>query len=63
MIELVEQIGAQFDIVRVDLYSTAKGIFFGEITFYPEAGLGRFSSDEWDFMFGEPWKIGSAIET
>jgi hypothetical protein len=63
MIELAEKIGAQFDFVRVDLYSTAKGIFFGETTFYPEAGLGRFSPHEWDFMFGEPWKIGSAVET
>jgi len=57
MINLAEEIGAQFDFVRVDLYSPPQGILFGEVTFYPTAGLQAFTPKEWDIRFGEPWKI------
>jgi hypothetical protein len=57
MIDLAERIGAQFDFVRVDLYSPPQGILFGEVTFYPNAGLKGFTPKEWDNKFGEPWKI------
>jgi hypothetical protein len=57
MINLAEKIGAQFDFVRVDLYSPPQGILFGEATFYPGAGLGVFIPKDWDNKFGEPWKI------
>ncbi len=59
MIELAEKIGAQFDFVRVDFYDLPEGVFFGETTFYPAAGFGRFYPDEWDEIFGRPWKISS----
>jgi hypothetical protein len=57
MINLAEKIGAQFDFVRVDLYSPPQGILFGEVTFYPGAGLDAFIPKDWDNKFGEPWKI------
>ncbi len=57
MIELAEAIGAQFDFVRVDLYSPPQGIYFGEVTFYPGAGHMPFKPKEWDKRFGEPWRI------
>jgi hypothetical protein len=57
MIDLAEKIGAQFDFVRVDLYSPPQGIFFGEVAFYPNAGLQAFAPKEWDNKFGEPWRI------
>ncbi|MGA2160469.1 MAG: ATP-grasp fold amidoligase family protein [Dehalococcoidia bacterium] len=57
MINLAEKIGAQFDFVRVDLYSPPQGILFGEVTFYPYSGLQRFIPKDWDNKFGEPWKI------
>jgi hypothetical protein len=57
MITLAEKIGAQFDFVRVDLYSVKQGILFGEVTFYPNAGLERFAPAHWDVRFGEPWKL------
>lgn len=41
MISAAEKIGGIFDFCRVDLYATDRGIKFGEVTFYPEAGLGR----------------------
>ena len=57
MIEVAEKIGAQFDFVRVDLYSPPQGILFGEVTFYPNAGLEPFTPEEWDLRFGEPWRL------
>ena len=57
MINLAEKIGAQFDFVRVDLYSPSQGILFGEVTFYPGAGFQAFIPKDWDNKFGEPWKI------
>lgn len=57
MIAIAEKIG-QFDFARVDLYSTPTGILFGEVTFYPGAGLETFVPGEWDYIFGQPWKIG-----
>jgi hypothetical protein len=57
MIKLAEEIGAQFDFVRVDLYSPPQGILFGEATFYPYAGIEPIIPKEWDNKLGEPWKI------
>lgn len=57
MIDLAEKIGAPFDFVRVDLYSPPQGILFGEVTFYPNAGLQGFTPKDWDYKFGEPWKV------
>jgi hypothetical protein len=57
MVNLAEKIGAQFDFVRVDLYSPPQGILFGEVTFYPYSGLQEFIPKDWDNKFGEPWKI------
>jgi len=57
MINLAEKIGAQFDFVRVDLYSPPRDILFGEVTFYPCAGLQAFIPTDWDSKFGEPWQI------
>ncbi len=60
MIELAEKIGTQFDFVRVDLYDLPEGVFFGEATFYPAGGFGRFYPDKWDGILGEPWKVKGA---
>jgi len=57
MINLAERIGAQFDFVRVDLYSPPQGILFGEVTFYPASGLQAFIPKDWDYEFGAPWQI------
>jgi hypothetical protein len=54
MIDIAEKIGAQFDFVRVDLYSPPQGILFGEASFYPNSGLKAFVPEEWDYRFGEP---------
>lgn len=57
MIEIAEKIGSLFDFARVDLYSVAGKVYFGETTFYPNGGYARRSPEVWDLKFGEPWKL------
>lgn len=45
MIEISAQLSRGFDFVRVDLYDTPEGVYFGEFTFTPSAG-GCSYSDE-----------------
>lgn len=48
-----EKLSAGFPHVRVDFYETAKGVYFGEMTFSHWAGLVPFDPPEWDVKFGE----------
>ncbi len=52
MIDLAERISKDLPFVRVDFYDVRGRIYFGEITFYPAAGLGRFVPDDWDRLLG-----------
>jgi hypothetical protein len=45
MIEISAQLSRGFDFVRIDLYDTPNGVYFGEFTFTPSAG-GCSYSDE-----------------
>ncbi|ALO33664.1 hypothetical protein CMT41_02250 [Colwellia sp. MT41] len=56
MVDIAEKIGDNFDFVRVDLYWYNDMVTFGELTIYPGAGFEKFPSQEWDELFGEPWK-------
>ena len=56
MCEAAEELGREFDFVRVDLYDLPDGPRFGEMTFSPWAGFQRFSPREFDFWLGEFWK-------
>jgi len=57
MIRLAETIGKDFSYVRVDLYQIGGAVKFGELTFYPGAGHERFNPPEWDYKFGQQWKL------
>lgn len=58
MIKLAEKISADKCFVRVDFYSLSdKDIKFGEITFYPASGFGKFIPDEEDKRIGEMLNI------
>ncbi len=59
MMDIAEKIGEQFDFVRVDLYSIDGVIKFGEVAFYPGAGMVKFEPREWDTIFGAPWLIAA----
>lgn len=53
MKELARKLSQGFPFVRVDLYSSKEGVYFGELTFYPASGYGHFTPDEWDEKLGE----------
>ncbi len=38
---------------RIDFYDINGKIYFGEITFFPTAGMGGFYPEEWDRKFGD----------
>lgn len=59
MKELAEKIARFIDnpFVRVDFYETRGVVYFGEITFYPEGGMGMFNPKDWDYTFGSWIKL------
>lgn len=55
MLDAAKTLARGFRFLRVDLYDTAKGPLFGELTFTPEAGLCRFEPADFDRELGESW--------
>lgn len=53
MIELAEKLSKGIPFVRVDLYCVNKKIYFGEMTFFPAAGFGKFTDRQWDMKLGD----------
>lgn len=52
MIVCAEIISKELPFVRVDLYSLANHIYFGEITFFPASGMGQFTNVKHDYELG-----------
>lgn len=52
MIDICKKIAAGIPFCRVDLYYVNFKIYFGEITFYPGSGLGKFKPREWNKKLG-----------
>ena len=48
MIALAERLSKNEPFLRVDFYNVNGKIFFGELTFYPASGLGKWTSEEAD---------------
>lgn len=57
MIELAEKMSQNIPFVRIDFYNVNGKIYFGEITFYPASGFGKFEPEQWDTKIGEWIKI------
>jgi len=55
MIEVAETLGAETDMVRVDLYELDGRVVFGELTNYPLGGRLRFEPPEYDRILGQWW--------
>ncbi len=55
MVKVAETLAEPFDFVRVDLYSIAGKIYFGEFTHYPSAGIGEFDPESYDTILGNYW--------
>lgn len=57
MISIAKVLSANIPFVRIDLYLINKKIYFGEITFYPSSGFGKFKPAEWDAILGSLVKL------
>lgn len=53
MVEIAKELSAGHKFLRVDLYNVEGKIYFGELTFYPASGMGRFTSEEWERKVGD----------
>jgi len=56
MIRAAELLSTTWPFVRVDLYEHNGQPKFGELTFYPGAGLSRYRPIAWDFKLGGLWE-------
>lgn len=57
MLEIAAKLSEDFSFARIDLYSVAGKVYFGEITFYPWSGYMEFEPDEFDFILGEKFTL------
>jgi hypothetical protein len=57
MLSIARALSDGIDFVRVDLYETSKGVRFGELTNYPDAGFERFKPVSFDFWLGSKWQL------
>lgn len=57
MISVCEKLSDKFPFVRVDLYNVDGKIYFGELTFYPASGYGKFEPGEWNYKLGNLLKL------
>lgn len=53
MIALAERLSKNEPFLRVDFYNVNGKIFFGELTFYPASGLGKWTTEETDIKIGK----------
>ena len=52
MIALAEKLSKNEPFLRVDFYNVNGRILFGELTFYPASGLGKWTTEEADMKIG-----------
>lgn len=57
MLEIARKLSEDFPFARIDLYSVAGRVYFGEITFYPWSGYMEFEPDEFDFELGAKFEL------
>lgn len=53
MVELCRKLSRNIPFVRIDLYVVGNSVLFGEITFYPASGMGRFEPANWAIKLGD----------
>ena len=53
MITIAEKLSTDTTFVRIDLYNIDGRIYFGEMTFFPASGFGRFVPEDYDYMLGK----------
>ena len=55
LLRIAKAVSAGFDYVRVDLFDTPDGIYFGEITPFHRGGTARILQPEWEQSLGDLW--------
>ncbi len=53
MIYFAEKLSNNIPFVRIDFYETNNKVYFGEITFFPASGFGKFVPEDWDRKLGD----------
>ncbi len=61
MLQVAEVLCADYPHVRVDLYCTAGKIYFGELTFTGESGVGKIMPQEYDRLLGDLFSLPQEI--
>lgn len=57
MISLAERLSKNEPFLRVDFYNVEGKIYFGELTFYPASGMGKWTTEEADKEIGKYLKL------
>ena len=57
LVSLAERIAGNISFIRVDFYLIEDHPYFGEVAFYPSAGLSQFSPFEWEEKIGSWIKL------
>lgn len=52
MLDICKKLSQNIPFVRIDLYNIRGLIYFGEMTFFPGSGFGRFEPKEWNEILG-----------
>lgn len=53
MLEAAARLSEPFPVCRVDFYVLSDRFYFGELTFFPENGIGEFRPRSYDRLFGD----------
>jgi len=62
MADIARRLSAGIQQVRVDLYNINGKIYFGELTFFHNAGNVPFVPDEWDEKIGSWWNVDESTK-
>ena len=57
MVELAKKLAKNTKFIRIDFYEINKKVYFGEFTFFPNAGLEKFNPEEYDKILGDKIEI------
>ena len=61
MISLAEKLSTGIPFLRVDFYNINNKIYFGELTLYPAAGVGKFVPNKYDQIIGDYLELPNNI--
>lgn len=53
MISIATKLSNNIPFVRIDLYYINDKVYFGEMTFFPSSGFGKFTPEKWDEKLGK----------